>query len=155
MFVGTLKQGYPSLHYEDAIPTRLSLVAWSTTTDPTTWTAPGPPRGQRSQFPPRYQQWVRTLWEGAGPLHIQTEPPGKVQDLHGRVPDPWDGSRTPLCGVRATPTGSQDSGTKNTQALIKARRGSGADTCRDHTVCTSAPRSGGNPMLPRGLLPVT
>jgi hypothetical protein len=26
--IGTLKQGYPLLHYEDAIPTRLSLVAW-------------------------------------------------------------------------------------------------------------------------------
>jgi hypothetical protein len=26
--VGTLKQGYPLLHYEDAIPTRLSLVVW-------------------------------------------------------------------------------------------------------------------------------
>jgi hypothetical protein len=44
---------------------------------------------------------------------------------------------------------------KNTQALIKARRGSEADTCPDHTVYASAPRSGGAPMLPRGLLPVT
>ena len=26
--VGTLKQGYPLLQYEDAVPTRLSLVAW-------------------------------------------------------------------------------------------------------------------------------
>jgi hypothetical protein len=25
-----------------------------------------------------------------------------VQDPHGHEPDPWDGSRTPLCGVRAT-----------------------------------------------------
>jgi hypothetical protein len=41
-------------------------------------------------------------WESAGPLHIQFGPPGKVQDLHGREPDPWDGSWTPLCGVRAT-----------------------------------------------------
>jgi hypothetical protein len=41
-------------------------------------------------------------WESTGPLHIQTGPPGKVQDLHGHEPDPWDGSRTPLCGVRAT-----------------------------------------------------
>jgi hypothetical protein len=38
----------------------------------------------------------------SGPLYIQTGPPGEVQDLHGREPDPWDGSRTPLCGVRAT-----------------------------------------------------
>jgi hypothetical protein len=26
--VGTLKQGYPLLQYEDAVSTRLSLVAW-------------------------------------------------------------------------------------------------------------------------------
>jgi hypothetical protein len=26
--IGTLKQGYPLLPYEDAVPTRLSLVAW-------------------------------------------------------------------------------------------------------------------------------
>jgi hypothetical protein len=38
---------------------------------------------------------------GVGPLYIQTGPPGKVQDLHGRKPDPWDGIRTPLCGDRA------------------------------------------------------
>jgi hypothetical protein len=41
-------------------------------------------------------------WESAGPLYIRTGPPGKVQDLHRPEPDPWDGSRTPLCGVRAT-----------------------------------------------------
>jgi hypothetical protein len=41
-------------------------------------------------------------WESAGPLHIQTGPPGKVQDLHGCKLDPWDGSPTPLCGVQAT-----------------------------------------------------
>jgi hypothetical protein len=27
-FVGTLKLGYPLLLYDDAVPTRLSLVAW-------------------------------------------------------------------------------------------------------------------------------
>jgi hypothetical protein len=26
--VGTLKQGYPLLQYEDTVPARLSLVAW-------------------------------------------------------------------------------------------------------------------------------
>jgi hypothetical protein len=36
------------------------------------------------------------------PLYIQTGPPGKVQDLHGHKLDPWYGSQTPLCGVRAT-----------------------------------------------------
>jgi hypothetical protein len=43
--VDTLKQGYPLLPYEGAVPTWLSLVAWQTTPDPTTWTALGPPRG--------------------------------------------------------------------------------------------------------------
>jgi hypothetical protein len=37
-----------------------------------------------------------------GPLYIRTGPPGKVQDPDGHEPDPWYGSRTPLCGVRAT-----------------------------------------------------
>jgi hypothetical protein len=41
-------------------------------------------------------------WESAGPLYIRIRPPGKVQNLHGHETDPWDGSWTPLCGVRAT-----------------------------------------------------
>jgi hypothetical protein len=86
---------------------------------------------------------------------MRTGPPGKVQDPRRRKPDPWDGSRTPLRGSGPLTARSRDSGTKNIQALIKARRGSGADTCPDHTVYASAPRSGGDPMLPRGLLPMT
>jgi hypothetical protein len=53
--VGTLKQGYPLLPYEGARPTRLSLVTWQTAPDPTTWTALGPPRGQRRRYAPRHQ----------------------------------------------------------------------------------------------------
>jgi hypothetical protein len=41
----TLKQGYPLLQYEGAVSMRLSLVAWRTVPAPTTWMAPGPPRG--------------------------------------------------------------------------------------------------------------
>jgi hypothetical protein len=61
----------------------------------------------------------------------------------------------PLC-VRSRPltAGPRDSVIENTQALIKARWGSEADTCPDPTVYTSAPRSGGAPMLPRGMVPV-
>jgi hypothetical protein len=94
-------------------------------------------------------------WESVGPLYIQTGPPGKVPDLHGCKLDPRMGSG-PLC-VRSGPltVGSQVSGIENTQALIKARRGSGADTCPDLTVYASAPRSGGAPMLPRGMVHVT
>jgi hypothetical protein len=62
----------------------------------------------------------------------------------------------PLCvGSGPLTAGSRDPGTKNTQALIKARLGSGADTCPDHTVYASAPRSAGAPMLPRGMVHVT
>jgi hypothetical protein len=97
-------------------------------------------------------------------------------DLHGKVSDPCiyrpglrERSRTstganrtprmgsgPLC-VRSGPliAGSRDSRIENTQALIKARRGSGADTCPDLTVYASAPRSGGTPMLPCGMVHVT
>jgi hypothetical protein len=68
---------------------------------------------------------------------------------------PGTGPR-PLCVGSGPPSaGSWDYGTKNTQALIKARQGSGADTCSDHTMYASAPRSGGVPMLPHGLLPMT
>jgi hypothetical protein len=97
------------------------------------------------------------------------DPHGKVSDPCISGPDLWAGSRTsagtdrtpgsgpgPLCVGSGPPSvGSRDSRTKNTQALIKARRGSGADTCPDHTMYTSAPRSGGDPMLPHGLLPMT
>jgi hypothetical protein len=58
--VSTLKQGYPLLLYEGTVPARLPLVAWQTTPDPTTWTAPRSPRGQRRRYTPGYQQWVRT-----------------------------------------------------------------------------------------------
>jgi hypothetical protein len=62
----------------------------------------------------------------------------------------------PLCvGFGPLTAGSRDSGTENTQALIKARRGSGTDTCPDLTVYASAPRLGGAPMLPRGMVHVT
>jgi hypothetical protein len=64
--------------------------------------------------------------------------------------------RTSVCvGSRPLIAGSQDSETKNTQALIMARRGSRADTCPDHTVYAPAPRSGGAPMLQRGMVHVT
>jgi hypothetical protein len=43
-------------------------------------------------------------WQSARPLHMRTGPPGRVQDLRGNRPDPRDGSRTSLRGVRATPS---------------------------------------------------
>jgi hypothetical protein len=70
-------------------------------------------------------------------------------DPHGKVPDPWIhrpdyragfrlltvGSRLLTVGSGLLTVGSRDSKAKNSQALIKARRGSGADTCPDHTAC--------------------
>jgi hypothetical protein len=93
--------------------------------------------------------------ESVGPLDAQPSPPDEVQDLHKFKPDPWNGSRTPQEESGLLTVGSQDPKAKSTQALIKARRGSGADTCPDHTASAPTPRSGGDPMLPRGLLPVT
>jgi hypothetical protein len=43
--VSTLEQGYLLLQYEGALSMRLSLVAWQTVPDPTTWTVLGPPYG--------------------------------------------------------------------------------------------------------------
>jgi hypothetical protein len=83
--VGTLKQGYPLLQCEDAaISRRVVNSTRSHHVDgsgATTWpekmiyskvSAVGPD-------PPR---------ESAGPLYVRTGPPGKVQDLHGREPNP-------------------------------------------------------------------
>jgi hypothetical protein len=100
---------------------------------------------------------------------VGPDPHGKVLDPCISGPDLRAGSRTsvgtdrtpgtgpgPLCVGSGPPSaGSRDSGTKNTQALIKVKRGSGADTCPNHTMYTSASHSGGDPMQPRGLLPMT
>jgi hypothetical protein len=62
----------------------------------------------------------------------------------------------PLCvGSGPLTAGSRDFGTENTQALIKARRGSRADTCPDLIVYASAPRPSEDSMLSRGLPHVT
>jgi hypothetical protein len=147
--------GYPLLQYEGAVPMRLSLVAWRTTHDPTT-------RRLQGHHVAREDNILQGINGGSGPH-------GKVSDPCISGPDLRAGSRT-SAGIDQTPgtglgplyvgygppsAGSRDSGTKNTQALIKTKRGSGADTCQDHTMYTSAPRSGGDPMQPRGLLPMT
>jgi hypothetical protein len=54
--------------------------------------------------------------------------------------DPRMGSEPFCVGSGPLTAGFRDSRTKNTQALIKARRGSGADTCPDLIVYASAPR---------------
>jgi hypothetical protein len=124
---------------------------------------PNPPRGQlRGSHAARRDDILqggdsgsKPPRENAGPLDEQPIPPSEVQDLHRYKLDSWDGSQTLQEGSGLLTVGSRDSKTKNTQALIKAERGSGADTCPNHTMYTSAPRSGEDPMLPRGLLPMT
>jgi hypothetical protein len=117
---------------------------------------------------PRTATWLEKM------IHSKVSTMGP--DPHGKVSNPYiygsdlrAGSRTsvdtdrtpgtgpgpPCVGSEPLPAGSQDSGTKNTQALIKARQRPGADTCLGHTMYASAPRLGGDPVLPRGLLPVT
>jgi hypothetical protein len=112
--VGTLKQGYPLQRYEGAVPTRLSLVAWQATPDPTTWTAPRSPRGQRRQNPPRYKQWIRTPM-GKRRTHAYTD------RTSGQGPRPPRVQTGPLdVGSGPLTVGSWDSGTKNSRALVKA-----------------------------------
>jgi hypothetical protein len=100
---------------------------------------------------------------------VSPDPHGKVSDPCIYRPGPRVRPRTstganqaprmgsrPLCvGSEPLTAGSRDSRTENTHALIKARRGSRADTCSDLTVYASAPRSGGAPMLPHGMVHVT
>jgi hypothetical protein len=152
--VGTLKQGSPLLQCEGTVPTRLSLVAWRTAPVATTWTAPRPPHGQRRQYPPRYQRRVWTPMRKCRPMHIRTGPRGRVRTSAGTDRTPGTGPRSLCVGSGPPSVESRDSGTKSTRTLLKARRGSGADTCPDHTVYASAPRPGGDPMLPCGPLPV-
>jgi hypothetical protein len=64
-------------------------LLWATnSTDLTTWVGPVPPRVQRVAHSEGITSGPRPPCEGAGPLYIQTGPPGKVQDLHGRKLDP-------------------------------------------------------------------
>jgi hypothetical protein len=100
---------------------------------------------------------------------VGPDPHGKVSDPWIHSPNLWAGSRTststdwtpetgpepPCVGPRSLTTRSRDSRRRSTRTLIKARRGSGADTCTDHIAYASAPHSGGDPMLPHGQLPVT
>jgi hypothetical protein len=124
---------------------RLSLVAWLTVPDPTTWTVLGPPRGQERRYTPRWRQWVRTptrtSWRGSKPPRVQTRPLGRVPDPSGGVRATL--SRVPRCQGEEYPGLNQD----------QAR--SGAHTCPDHAASAPTPRSGGDPMLPCGLLPMT
>jgi hypothetical protein len=107
------------------------LLWASDSTDLTTWAGPVPSRVKRAAH------------SGASPA--DPDPHAEVSDpciyrpgLRVRSRTSTGANRTPrmgsgpLCvGSGPLTAGSWDSGTENTQALIKARRGSGADTCPD------------------------
>jgi hypothetical protein len=59
-------------------------------------------------------------WEGVGPLYIQTGPRVRSKISTGANRTPRTGPGPPCVGSEPLTVGSQDSGTKNTQALIKA-----------------------------------
>jgi hypothetical protein len=94
--------------------------------------------------------------ENAGPLDTQPEPSGRVQDLPESTDrTPETGPGPPYVGPRSLTTRSRDSRRRSTQTLLKAKWGSGANTCLDRIEYVPAPRSGGDPMLPRGQPHVT
>jgi hypothetical protein len=59
-------------------------------------------------------------WEGVRPLYIQTGPRVRSKISTGANRTPRTGPGPPCVGSEPLTVGSQDSGTKNTQALIKA-----------------------------------
>jgi hypothetical protein len=171
--VGTLKLGYPLLLYKEAVPTRLSLsrvvkvlcVGPSHDLPQPRATTLGP---QQCLTPPHGRVWSRHVsresdipqglnsesgppWESAGPLDIQSGPPILVQDLHVCKLDPWNGIQSPSYGVRAAHNGVprfQD----RTYSCLDQDLGGGPVPTRVQTTYTPPPRSGSDPMLPRGVL---
>jgi hypothetical protein len=151
--VGTLNQGYPLLQYEDTVPVQLSLTAWWTAPDSTTWAAPRTARGQKRWYTPGCHQWVRTsMRERQTPVHSTRTSeygpglPSKQAGPLGWDPNPSEWGPDHL---------QQSPGTGNTLAYVKDRQESGTDTCPGFGLCASAPRSGKGLMLPCGLSPVT
>jgi hypothetical protein len=96
--------------------------------DAISWT--GPPRGS------------------AGPLYAQPGPE-YGSGLPSSMLGPLDGVWIPPSKVRATHNEVPG------QGMPWPKQGSGTDMCPGFIMCACAPRSGGDPMLPRGFLSVT
>jgi hypothetical protein len=71
-----------------------------------------------------------------------------VQGSHAGKPDPLGEVRIPPSKVRVTRNEVLG------QGILWPMQGSGTDACPGFILCACAPRSGGDLMLPRGLLPV-
>jgi hypothetical protein len=93
--------------------------------------------------------WTEPPRGSIGPLYAQPRPPNMVQDCQVSVLGPLDGVRIPPSKVRATHNEVPG------QGIPWPKQGSGTGTCPGFIMCACAPRSGGDPLLPRGLLPVT
>jgi hypothetical protein len=94
----------------------------------------------------------RTPRIGPGPPGIQFGPPRLVPNLHVCKPDPWDRVWTPPPSVRGPGRpqwGPKDPGGGPVQTRVRTKSGA------DLSAYASAPRPGGDPMLPCGLLRVT
>jgi hypothetical protein len=123
---------------------------------------PTPPRGQlQGRHAAREDDILQGIVCRSGPPWEVSDPCIYGMDLRVKSKTPAGMNRTPGMGLGPLCVGSGpltveswDSGTKSTQTLIKTRRGSRANTCPDHAVYASAPRSGGDLMLPRAPLPV-
>jgi hypothetical protein len=82
-----------------------------------------------------------------GPLYAQPEPPIMARDSRVSIPGPLDGVQIPPSKVRAA-TRSWDRGNPSMSSgpvLTRVRA----------LLCACAPHSSGDPMRPRGSLPVT
>jgi hypothetical protein len=87
--------------------------------------------------------------EAPDPCTHSPDPPNTVRDFQVSVSGPLDGVRIPPSKVRATHNEVPG------QGMPWPKQGSDTDTCTGFILCACAPRSGGDPMLPHGLLPVT
>jgi hypothetical protein len=151
--VGTLNQVYPLLQYENTVPVQLSLAAWWTAPDSTTWAVPRTPRDQKRWYTLGCHQWVQTSTrEHWTPVHSTrtseygSRLPSKQAGPLGWGPNPYEWGPDHL---------QQGPGTRDTLAYVKDTQGSGTDACPVVDLCASALCSGGGPVLPRGLSPVT
>jgi hypothetical protein len=123
------------------------------------------PRGEHHPTPPRGQPQGRHMTrrgdilqdaisgsrpprESTGPLYTQPGPPSTVRDSQVSKSDPLGGIQTPLSEVRTTYSKVPGQGIP----WPMSRTG---NTCLGFDLCASAPCSGGGPMLPRGLSPMT
>jgi hypothetical protein len=83
----------------------------------------------------------RTPRGGPGPPRVHTRPLRWEPDPSAR-------------GLDHSQRGPGAPGRKMLKPWLKTRQGSGTDTCLGPILYGSAPRPGGDPMLPRGPLPV-